>query len=192
MDSTKSFEHRGFAGSVEISLEDDVLFGRILHIEDLINYEGNTLSELRMAFIAAVDDYITDFESAGKPIPIPFKGSFNVRTGPELHRRAALRATRSGQTLNEIVKCALETYLDADQKASDHESTAPAYRLLTASSAPGTSANDLPFLLPSSLILVSGHESAAPMPEKPSATDTGTYTFSVLSDQGSTRMTKAH
>ena len=39
------------------------------------------------------------------------KGSFNVRMGSELHRRAALCAKAKGANLNQVVKEALEQYL---------------------------------------------------------------------------------
>jgi predicted HicB family RNase H-like nuclease len=36
------------------------------------------------------------------------KGSFNIRTGPDLHRRAVVAASRAGITLNAFVTRALE------------------------------------------------------------------------------------
>ncbi len=40
-----------------------------------------------------------------------FKGSFNVRTGSELHRRLAIAAKQRGVNLNKLVNEALEQYL---------------------------------------------------------------------------------
>ena len=34
----------------------------------------------------------------------PFKGSFNVRIGQELHEKAAKRASEIGKTLNDYIK----------------------------------------------------------------------------------------
>jgi predicted HicB family RNase H-like nuclease len=48
---------------------------------------------------------------------IPFKGSFNVRLGPDLHRRAALIAKNKSANLNTIVVDALEKYLDSSQNS---------------------------------------------------------------------------
>ena len=42
---------------------------------------------------------------------MPFKGSFNVRTTPDLHRRVATVAERSGKKLNTVVNEALEAYV---------------------------------------------------------------------------------
>jgi len=47
----------------------------------------------------------------GKEPEKPFKGSFNVRTGSELHRKATLFARAKGTNLNKVVAEALEKYL---------------------------------------------------------------------------------
>ena len=38
----------------------------------------------------------------------PFKGSFNVRVGRDLHRQIALEAARRGVSLNSLIVAALE------------------------------------------------------------------------------------
>lgn len=110
--STKTLEHRGLTGSVEVSLEDGVLHGRVLYIEDLILFEASTVAELKTAFEATVDEYIADLAAEGKPVPTPFKGTFNVRVGPELHRLAVMAADRRGTSLNDIVRTALAFHLE--------------------------------------------------------------------------------
>ena len=42
---------------------------------------------------------------------MPYKGTFNVRVTPELHRRVATLADRNGKKLNTVVNEALEAYL---------------------------------------------------------------------------------
>lgn len=51
-------EYRGYFGSVQYSSEDQCLFGRIEHIEDVVLYEGQSLDEIRAAFMQAVDGYL--------------------------------------------------------------------------------------------------------------------------------------
>lgn len=63
------------------------------------------MDSLRSAFEEAVDDYLNLCRQEGRQPEQPFKGSFNVRMGSELHRRAALCA------INQVVKEALERYL---------------------------------------------------------------------------------
>ena len=56
--SDNVLEHRGYVGSLETSLEDDCLFGRLLFINDLVSYEADTVAGIKDAFEAAVDNYL--------------------------------------------------------------------------------------------------------------------------------------
>ncbi len=103
--------YKGYYGSVHYSDEDKVFHGKIEFIRSLVSYEGTDVRSLHAAFEEAVDDYMDLCEAEGKEPEMPFKGSFNVRTGTELHRRAALIAKSQGTNLNKIVTDALEKYL---------------------------------------------------------------------------------
>lgn len=105
---SNEFNYKGYSGSCIASIEDGCLHGRILFINDLIVYEGSTISELSDAFKLAVDNYVTYCAETGKPANKPFSGSFNVRISPELHKIAAQCARRSDITLNEYVRLAIE------------------------------------------------------------------------------------
>lgn len=59
-------QYKGFCGSADVSLEDGVLYGKIEYINDLVTYEAVTISELKTAFHAAVDDYLETCEMIGK------------------------------------------------------------------------------------------------------------------------------
>ena len=103
--------YKRYYGSVHYSDEDKVFHGKIQFIRSLVSYEGTDVISLRAAFEEAVDDYIDLCEAEGKEPEMSFKGSFNVRTGTDLHRRAALTAKSQGTNLNKIVTNALEKYL---------------------------------------------------------------------------------
>ena len=51
----RTLHHKNYQGSIEVSVEDDCLHGRILFIEDLITYEGETVAELKTNFAASVE-----------------------------------------------------------------------------------------------------------------------------------------
>lgn len=100
--------YKNFIGSVHFSAEDEVFFGKIEGIDDLISFEGTTVSELQQAFHEAVEDYIELCREAGKQALKSYKGSFNVRVSPEIHKKAVRRATLQGISLNQFVQKALE------------------------------------------------------------------------------------
>ena len=108
--------HNGYTGSVEVSFEDNCLYGRILFIDDLITYEGATAEDLLASFKAAVDHYVTHCKETGKPANKPYSGTFNVRIGQELHRKAAQEAHSRNLSLNDYVAQAIKL-------ASDRNST---------------------------------------------------------------------
>lgn len=96
-------QYNGYSGSVEVSIEDGCLHGRILFIDDLITFEGDSVPELMSNFHGAVDRYVADCVETGRPANKPYSGTFNVRIGPELHKVAAQAAYKAGVKLNEFV-----------------------------------------------------------------------------------------
>lgn len=100
-------KYKNYMGSVEYSAEDDCLFGKVIGIRGLISYEGNSLDELKDDFHQAVDDYLQMCIKEKKQPETAFKGSFNVRIDPELHRNIAIRAKEANMSLNAFVKQAL-------------------------------------------------------------------------------------
>ena len=111
-------EYRGYLGSVLYNDEDEVLHGRLEFIRDLVTYEGQDARSLKHAFRDAVDDYVSLCEGEGREPDVPLKGSFNVRPGRELHRRAMLYARREGMSLNAVVTGALRRMLEKDDRAA--------------------------------------------------------------------------
>ncbi len=108
---SKHLEYKGYHGTIEPNLEDDTLFGKLAFIRDLVTYEARTLKALEKQFKISVNDYLADCEEHGKTPDKPFKGSFNIRSGPDLHREAALRAKGS---LNAFVVEAIREKLDRE------------------------------------------------------------------------------
>lgn len=103
-----TMEYKGYTGSVEYSDEDGIFFGKVRFIRALISYEGSNAEALRKDFHEGVDDYLAMCEGKNIPPEQPFKGSFNVRVGRDLHRQIALEAARRGVSLNKLVVAALE------------------------------------------------------------------------------------
>lgn len=104
----KHLKYKGYLGTIEPDLENNILFGKIAFIRDLITYEAKTLSEMEKEFHLSVDLYLEDCKEMNKEADIPFKGVFNVRVNPELHRKVAELAMKEEITLNAFINKALE------------------------------------------------------------------------------------
>lgn len=68
-----------------------------------IRYKATDVEGLITAFGQAVDDYLTTCDDAAFEPDKPFRGSFNVRTGSDVHRRAVIFAQERDRTLNDVV-----------------------------------------------------------------------------------------
>ena len=101
---SNTMEYKGYIGSVEFSAEDELFFGKVTGIRALISYEGTTAHELVDDFHAAVDDYLALCEAEGIEAEKAYKGSFNVRISPELHKKAAIAAMAQQISLNRFVE----------------------------------------------------------------------------------------
>ena len=106
MQNTMSF--KGYYGSVEISPEDNVLFGQVLFISPLVNYEAETAKGLEAAFQSAIDSYLADCEAQSIEPEKPCKGSLNIRLGHDLHLAASIAAFNASTSTNEFIKRAVQ------------------------------------------------------------------------------------
>lgn len=104
-------EYKGYYGTVEYSAKDDVLFGKVIGVRGLISYEGDSVQSLKADFEEAVDDYLETCEAAGVEPEKNYKGSFNVRIEPELHRSLAVFAAAHSITLNTAVETAVRDFI---------------------------------------------------------------------------------
>jgi len=102
-----TLKYKDFVGSVEYSASDECFFGKIIGTSDLVTFEGNSVDILKGAFIEAVEDYLVLCREAGKEPQKSYKGSFNIRISPELHREAAVVASKEGISLNAFVERAI-------------------------------------------------------------------------------------
>ena len=96
-------EYKGYHASVEFDAEDNLFIGELFGINDSLNFHGTSVTELKEMFKQCIDNYLDLCEKIGKKPDKEFKGTFNVRIPPELHKKAALEAARQNITLNQYV-----------------------------------------------------------------------------------------
>ena len=105
---SNTMEYKGYLGSVEFSETDGVFFGKVMGIRGLLSYEGTDAKELVADFHGVVDDYLALCAAEGKEPERAYKGSFNVRISPELHKQAVICAAERNLSLNSFVEQALK------------------------------------------------------------------------------------
>jgi len=107
-----------YIGSVHFNADDEVFYGKIEGVEDLISFEGSSVTELKKAFEEAVGDYIEICKEYGKTTAKSYKGSFNVRIAPEIHKKATRLALMKGMSLNQFIQKAVEEEVIRESTAS--------------------------------------------------------------------------
>ena len=93
-------EYKGYHTKIEFDAESKTLRGKIEGINDYIDFEASDILNIEFEFHAAVEDYLEFCKEVGKDPEREYKGTFNVRISPELHKKLALRAFKDGCSLN--------------------------------------------------------------------------------------------
>ena len=104
-------EYKGYYGTVEYSATDNILFGKVLGINGLVSFEGDNILSLKKDFEGAVDDYLEMCNQKGIKPKKEYKGKFNVRVSPELHKILVHYSASRGQTLNSTVEEAIRHHV---------------------------------------------------------------------------------
>lgn len=110
-------EYKGYHAKVSFDAEEEILFGKIEGIRDLVTFEADEMKNVKKEFENAVDDYLESCVELGKKPDKEYRGTFNVRISPELHKEMALLALKNGEYLNQTVEKAIQNYVDGIYQA---------------------------------------------------------------------------
>ena len=111
-DSNNYLQYKDYTGKVEFSANNAMFYGKVIGIKSLIPFEGDSVSALFEDFYRAIDEYLSYCAQNGVQPEKPFKGTFNVRIGADLHRKAALAASERGISLNALVENAIRHIIE--------------------------------------------------------------------------------
>ena len=57
--------YQGYTASMEFDADDRILVGRVLHVDDIISFHGESVAEFEAAFHDSVDGYAASCEKLG-------------------------------------------------------------------------------------------------------------------------------
>ena len=97
-------EYKGFNAKVEYSADDEVFWGRLLGVDDIVTFEGKSVRELKRSMKDSVEFYLDICSRAGQEPRKKFSGKLLLRLTPELHAEIEKAAAASGQSINEWSK----------------------------------------------------------------------------------------
>ncbi len=85
------FKYKNYLATINFSLEDDVFYGNVVGIDDIITFEGISVKEVKYAFHKAVDDYLATCLALNKEPEKPSKETLYLLKSPANVKR--LRAS---------------------------------------------------------------------------------------------------
>ena len=99
--------YKGYTTSMVFDVEDKIIVGRVLDIDDIIAFHGESVAAFESNFHAAIEDYLAASKALGSAPEKPASGKLMLRVAPAVHAAALKAAARSGTSLNKWAESAL-------------------------------------------------------------------------------------
>ncbi len=104
--------YKGYIGVVEYDDEAGLFHGEVVNLRDVITFQGDSVTDLRQAFIDSVEDYLEFCTQRGEQPEKPLSGRLLVRLEPDLHRKIYVQARKKQTSVNRWVAETLERAVD--------------------------------------------------------------------------------
>jgi predicted HicB family RNase H-like nuclease len=121
---TNTMKYKGYTASMTFDPDDRLIVGRVLEIDDIITFHGESVAEFEVHFHAAVDDYVAACAALGSPPEKPASGRLMLRVSPEVHAASVKAAALSGTSLNRWAEKALKAASRRAASSSSHKGAA--------------------------------------------------------------------
>lgn len=92
--------YRDYSARMEFDPDDQLLVGRVLGIDDIITFHGDSVASFTAAFHEAIDGYLEACAALQQTSEKPASGRLMLRIAPSVHAAALKAAAHSGQSLN--------------------------------------------------------------------------------------------
>ena len=102
-----SMTYKGYTASMVFDAEDKIIVGRIMDVDDIISFHGESIAEFETNFHATIEDYLAASKELDSAPEKPASGKVMLRIAPEVHAAALKAAARNGTSLNKWAESAL-------------------------------------------------------------------------------------
>ena len=96
-----SMTYKNYSARIEYDDDDAIFVGHISGIKDIVGFHADSVSDLRIAFEEAVDDYLDACVQLGQKPDKPTNGKILLRVDPEIHRAVLIASELKGKSLNQ-------------------------------------------------------------------------------------------
>ncbi len=105
------YQHKGYTALIRFDSEEEMLYGHVAGIRDVLHCEGRSVEEVRKSFRETVDFYLETCKKTGKTPEKPYSGRLNLRMPSDMHAKLAATAESQGHSLNEHIVQTLQKAL---------------------------------------------------------------------------------
>lgn len=102
-----SMSYKGYTANMVYDADDKIIVGRVLDIDDIITFHGESVADFEANFHTVVEGYLAASEQLGSAPEKPASGKVMLRIAPEVHAAALKAAARSGASLNKWAEAAI-------------------------------------------------------------------------------------
>ena len=100
--------YKSFVAKVEFDSEAKLFHGEVIGTQDVITFQGKSVSELEKAFKDSIEDYVKFCEKKDKKPEKSFSGRLNLRLDPDTHRTVAILSSTEEESINKWISEAIE------------------------------------------------------------------------------------
>ena len=97
---TNLLKYKGYYARIAFDPSADAFHGRVIGIQDVIDFYGRTPDELRAEFKNSVEEYLAWCAKEGTKPEKTWLGKLTIRVNEELRRRLAVVAAASDESVN--------------------------------------------------------------------------------------------
>lgn len=100
-------KYREYSAAVEYDSKLRMFHGEVIGLNDVITFQGKSVSELEKEMKNSVEDYLEFCLKKGKAPEKSFSGTLNLRMDKVLHRKVNLLSEKKKKSINEIINEAI-------------------------------------------------------------------------------------
>ena len=98
---------KGSTASMTVDTDDKIIVGRVLDVDDIIAFHGESAAAFEAAFHSVIDGYLPDCAQLGSGTQKTASGRMMLRIALTVHAAALKAAARNGVSLNRWAEPAL-------------------------------------------------------------------------------------
>jgi len=105
---TNLLKYKDYYARIAFDPSADAFHGRVIGIQDVIDFYGRTPDQLREEFKHSVEDYVAWCAEEGTKPEKTWLGKLTIRVDEDLRRQLAVVAAASGESVNAWITILLE------------------------------------------------------------------------------------